>query len=293
VSNARLATGYGIVSRTMASDPGHFEPIHSAHAIEQVLFSLQFDKPIDEVNLSAAAEAIHAEFKEELPGRAVLQTMAFSFGPLGLGQGGALPIGGTAFNLTRKDGTVESELRIERNTIVFRTAVYTRWDEIWGRARRYFNAAIPHYVATDVGVGATSLNFQDRFYWVGDLALCRANRLLRQGSGYVCPNVYEAKDLWHSHMGAFTKGDEGTKRLINVNIDCLDEPGKQPPRRVIAITTAITDQLNQPGYISPTVKSGDVAPYFARQMTALHDLSKSTFRNVVNDDMCKRIALDG
>jgi uncharacterized protein (TIGR04255 family) len=278
----------------MAADPGHFEPMHAAHAIEQVAFVLQVDRSLEDTQLGEAVAAVQEQFggaAGELPGRADIQTMTFSFGPLGhLGQG-PVPTGGRVYNRTRQDGTLESELRVERLSIVYRTTAYTRWADIWGRARRYFATLLPVY--TQVGtITAINLNFQDKFFWDGDIALCRPAALLRPQSNYVCPHVYAARDLWHSHTGAFSRADANTKRLLNVNLDCLDETATPPQRRFVAITTGLTDQLNQSGYTVTALHGADAVNYLDQHLPVLHNLSKDTFRNVINDAMCQRIALD-
>lgn len=276
----------------MAAEPGQFEPIHAAHAIEQVLFLVQINGQLDDRALSVASDSIHPQFLEDLPGRQEIQMVSFGFGPLGAMGQGPIATGGRVFNRTRTDSTLENELRVERQSIVFRTTAYTRWDDVWQRVRRYFAALLPTY-AESAPIAAISLNFQDKFRWVGDIALCRGGRLLRPQSSYVCPHVFEARDLWHSHTGAFVTADARTKRLLNVNLDCIDESGVHPPRRLVAITTAITDQLNQPGYAQIALSPTEVVDYFEREMQALHELSKQTFRNVINDTMCQRIALEG
>jgi hypothetical protein len=46
----------------MAADPGHFDPMHAAHAIEQVMFMLQVDRSLEVAQLGAAVGAIQEQF---------------------------------------------------------------------------------------------------------------------------------------------------------------------------------------------------------------------------------------
>jgi len=87
--------------------------------------------------------------------------------------------------------------------------------------------------------------------------------------------------------------DEATKRLLNVNVDYLEENQPDGVRRVIAIATALTDLMNQPGYVSSRVMANDVCQFLDTHMKQLHHFGKEVFGNVVNDDMSKRIALTG
>lgn len=269
---------------------GHFEPIHDAHAIEQVLFVLQIDQPLDDVNF-AEVRKISEQIASELPGRAEIQGFALTIGaPGSVGPAPSGPTVGSVFHRTAPDGTIESELRVERTSVTFRTSIYTRWDAVWTRAHRYFDAIVPRYIA-QARVSGISLNFVDKFVWTGPTTECRPSLLLRSGSNYLCPHVYGAQDLWHSHTGAFLRVGDDTKRLLNVNVDYLDENRPDGLRRVLAITTVLTDLMNQPGYTSSKVAAKDAAGFVDAHMNQLHDFGKTVFGNIINDEMSKRIAL--
>lgn len=269
---------------------GRFEPIHEAHAIEQVLFGLQFANPIDDdtfVKVRKAAE----QFLPSLPGRTDIQSITLAFGvpgPVGAFSSGLPP--GTVFSKSRPDGTIENELRIERASVTFRTTLYTRWDAVWAGAHRYFEVILPIYVA-QVGILGISLNFVDKFAWIGAISECRPKLLLREASGYLCPHVFTAQDLWHSHTGAFLRTDSAIKRLLNINADCVDENRPEGPRRVVAITTVLTDFMNQPGFETSSITASNAGEFFDTRMHQLHTYSKKVFGNVINDEMSKRIAL--
>src|SRR5713226_6055866 len=115
---------------------GRFEPIHEAHAIEQVVFVLQIDRSLDDVNF-AAVRKVAEQFKAELPGYAEIQSFAMAIGAPGpVAPIPTSPTVGSVFSRTRPDGTVESELRVERASVTFRTSLYTRWDAVWTQARK-------------------------------------------------------------------------------------------------------------------------------------------------------------
>lgn len=273
-----------------ANQNGRFEPIHDAHAIEQVLFVLQVDHPLDDVNF-AEARKVAEQFAPELPGRAEIQGFAFAIGTPG--PVGPMPSGppvGSVFHRTAPDGTIESELRIERASVTFRTSLYTRWDAVWARARKYFDAMAPKYVA-QARISAISLNYVDKFAWIGALTECRPSLLLRPRSSYLCPHVYDAKDLWHSHTGAFLQVGNDTKRLLNINVDYLDENRPDGLRRLLTIRTVLTDLINQPGYASLEMAAKDAAKFLDAHMQELHDFGKVLFSDIINDEMSKRIAL--
>jgi uncharacterized protein (TIGR04255 family) len=265
---------------------GRFEPLHEAHAIEQVIFVVQIDRPLDDTNI-AAIYKVAEQFQPELPGRVEIQGFALTIGS----RGPSGPISaGRVFSRTRPDGTTESELRVERDSVTFRTSLYTRWNEIWGQARKYFDAIVPMYVG-QANISGISLNYVDKFLWVGVPAECRPNILLRPESIYLCPYVYNVQDLWHSHTGAFMRVSNETKRLLNVNVDCLDENRPNGIQRVVAITTVLSDLINQPGYAPSQVAANAATEFLDTRMRQLHDFGKEVFGKIINDDMCRRIAL--
>ena len=266
---------------------GHFDPVHDAHAIEQVVFVLQTDSPLEDQTFLEAREAADT-FRSELPGRGDFQGMGLVFGVVGVGVPPA-PIVGTAFSRTNPAGMVESELRVERSSLTFRTTLYTRWDTVWAQARKYFDVLVPKY-ATKPRIAGISLNFVDRFVWTGKTSECRPDLLLRRASKYVAPHVYELTDLWHSHTGAFIRADSQTKRLLNVNIDYVDGDASAKTRNVV-VTTVLNDMFNQPDYETSEFKQDAAMQVFEEHMQELHMFGKKVFGNIINDEMKKRIAL--
>lgn len=266
---------------------GRFEPIHDAHAIEQVALVAQTSRNLEDAELTAVAQAAE-QFKTELPNVMQLQTVAFGFGSFPTVPRLPSPFGGVVLNKPRANGTIESELRLDRAAITFRTTNYTRWPEVWKQARRYFETLLPIYAPTGE-IGAIVLNYVDKFYWNGEVAEMRPTELLRPGSPYVCPHVFGATDLWHSHLGAFHRADDTVKRLLNINLDCVDE--SQPAtRRVVSITTVLTDMLGQPGYAALRVSDAGVG-FFCNRAEELHAVSKVIIGDILNDHACRRIGL--
>ncbi len=266
---------------------GYFEPIHAAHAIEQVAFMLRMEPPLNEASFSQVCE-IAKQFKTEsdMPGQPEFRTLAFGFGP-SIPQQLPKPF---VLNRIAADGTPEKELRIESNSISFTTFRYTRWDAVWAQARRYFETMIPTY-AENTKIAAVGLNYIDKFKWVGELSECKTNLLMQSGSKYVCPHIFEVDDFWHSYTGAFIRTDKNTKRLLNVNVDYLDEVLPDDVRRVVAITTVLTDLMNQSGYEPTELNAQNANNFLDDRMQKLHVFGKKVFGNIINDDMSKRIAL--
>lgn len=265
-----------------------FEPLHQAHAIEQVSCAVQFGTPLADNGIKKASEIANG-FKAELPGGGPTQGIRFQFGP-GIVPAQAAVSGGVVRTKSRADGVVESELRVERQLLSFRTILYTRWDKVWGEAGKYFGELLPIYAAS-AKVAGINLSYVDKFVWSGDPTACRPADLLKPGSKYVAPHVFDQNDFWHSYTGAFVRNDDRTKRLVNVNVDYLEESSDEKLRRVVAITTVLTDLMNQDGYtpfeLAPDTASKEVGAH----MQDLHNFAKIAFGDVINAEMSKRIDL--
>jgi uncharacterized protein (TIGR04255 family) len=280
---------------TPATNQGQFQPVHAAHSIEQAVFVMHFDRPLNPQQLGTVISVTN-QFKSELPGGGPIQGMAFSFGGPAI-QVPVMPqsmsVAGVLLNRTAPDGSLESELRLEQASMSFRTTRYSRWTTIWNSAQRYFEAVLGVYLDTGAQLVSVGLNFVDKFVWHGDINDCDASKLLRNNSEYVAPHVFNRRDLWHIHSGAFESVDRNTKRLINMNIDCLDETIGIQPRRVIMITTVLTDIFGQPGFdpISLTRNSG--LAFISEHMASLHAFDKEILGNTIVESMAQQIALNG
>jgi hypothetical protein len=159
--------------------PGGFEPMHSAHAIEQLAITVQVARPIGRQNIAEADKALSIS---ALPKRTELRVMV-AFGPIPAQQpqGGAL---GYLFQRFQSDGSVEAEVRIEQHSFVFRTFHYTRWATIWREAKSYFEKFLPIYLGS-IPPSAIGLTFVDKFVWHGQPDEARAKALLRVDSPYL------------------------------------------------------------------------------------------------------------
>lgn len=276
------------------SSEQQFVPLHDAHAIEQVLMVLQMAQPLDAETFKSVRKTAEqfSGAEGELPGKSEIQRLVMAFGqdPSIAGQMPQAETHGLMLSRTAPNGVIETELRIEPASITFRTTTYSRWQSIWEQANRYFQALTGIYAEKNA-ISAISLNYIDKFVWSGDPTKCSPKQILKAQSPYIAPHVYSQTDLWHSHTGAFLRVDAQTKRLLNVNIDFLHEEPIAGSRKVIGISTVLTDMFNQPGYDSLVLPPVDASAFVANRMKSLHDYSKLVFADVISEDMGKRVAL--
>jgi uncharacterized protein (TIGR04255 family) len=274
---------------------GHFRPVHAAHSIEQVVFSVHFDRPLPPENFAAVVHAAE-QFKGEMPGGGPIQGVSFAIGGAGMPPPffqQSIPISGMMLTRSAPDGSIESELRIEQTSLSFRTTRYSRWATIWNTAQRYFSALLEAYISAGSQLTSVGQNFVDKYVWHGEANACDAEKLLRRDSAYIAAQALSQRDLWHSHTGAFERINAQTKRLMNINVDCLDEVVNIESRRVIIITTVLTDLFGQPGYDPIAVTNNNVLEFITTQMLALHTENKRILAATITDAMANQIALNG
>lgn len=274
---------------TEPSENPQFEPIHDAHAIEQVAIVLQFANPVASNDFQDIRK-LADELKDEFPGKSPIQTFMVAVGAGGVVP--AHPTQGFVLTDTSREGVITHELRLEHSSITYRTTMYTRWANIWGKANQYFNKFLPLY-SLNSQLAAINLNYIDKFVWSGKSDEADPGMLLRANSKYLTPATYESKDLWHSHFGAFVKADPLTKRLVNVNVDFVDENNDFNARRVVSISTVLTDIYNQPTYKLLDLKTPEeISSFIDQKAQELHSYNKDVLGNIISDEMIKRISLE-
>ena len=201
--------------------------------------------------------------------------------------------GGYSYRSVRPNGLVETELTADKMSVTFRTLNYDRWAKNWAEAKNYVERILPLYIQT-AKFAAVGLTYSDKFVWRGSTQECNAAAILRSGSEYLCPRVFSANDLWHSHTGSFEKVDAHTKRLTTLNADLIEEQlAPDQARRALSITSVLTDMFNQPGFEPLQSSPGLGIDFVDRHMQELHRLDKVILTNILNPDMVNRIALAG
>jgi uncharacterized protein (TIGR04255 family) len=274
------------------NDSGYFEPVHSAHAIEQVVVFCRFDKMLDDVQFSKIRSDSEV-FKEELPGKHELQMFTVNFSVPGQFAPQNAQASGFMMSRTAPDSSVERELRVERNALTLRTTVYKRWANFLSDVDKYLASLMPSYVSAGARIASIGLSVVDKFVWNSATAIPTPDKLLRRDSRYLSPHLINAPDLWHCHTGIFDFIGSDTKRLLNINVDCLNESPAGASRRAIVMTKIVTDFFNQQGLKDTIVDDTNVGPLIRQKMTDLHNSEKAILADLISDQMASRIALTG
>ncbi len=273
-----------------------FEPLHDAHAIEQLIAVVQFEQPLSEDVMRAGLGAM-GQFQDTLKGSHDIRGMGFQVGPGGIfpmaSTPNAFPDGSIRF-ATDEAGVVLRELRLDRQALVFRTQAYTRWDAVWAEASNYFAKILP--VLGGSVISAFGLHYIDKFVWHGDPKLCRPGVLFKEDSPYLTKRSLQSEDLWHCHSGQLRSASNVLKRLEVVDIDCSDEPvgtvaGQPTMRRAIRISTAITDRFNEAGYEFGRVECSEAIAVVNESFQLLHVELKRVFQDILSEKYANRVGM--
>ncbi len=272
-----------------------FEPLHKAHAIEQVQLSIKLAQPIGAAAIEKIRNSMN-RFKgdDELPAHADLQTMVMSFGSAPIhGASQRLPPAGFVKSRVAPNGAILVQMMIESQGINFQTTEYSRWHEVWQECSKYLAVVVEAFLEFENVLHplSISLNYVDKFIWMGNIQDCQPSQLLLVDSPYVCKQVYEKNDLWHSHTGEFHRIDDYSKRLVNLNIDCLDEVIDGHERRVIRMTTVLSNIFNQPSFKPKELPAHLILETLKNEFDLLHLKSKEFFMQTIAKSMCDRVAL--
>lgn len=264
-----------------------FEPVHDAHAIEQVSIVFQFEHDLTTdafESLRAAVGEMESDFSAPVPIRSLRVSL----------MGASVPVAEVSgFVLQKISSTtraIENELIVDSSKLTFKVSQYGGWTSTSESALKYLRYVGEFYLAHTrlMGVG---LSFLDKFIWHGDTKNAHMKFLFRESSPYITPATYSRDDLWHSHSGAFVHVDNKVRRLVNVNIALGEESRGSTVRRVVNVLTVLVDHYNQPGYQPLQNDVESVCEMAKTSLGELHRLNKDVLEQVLSDSMCKRIGI--
>jgi len=189
-----------------------FRPIHGDHAILEVVFQIVLDRPLIRSEVEALA-ARHQEVIEELPSVRMVDQIqpimdasggdVFISLPMTPGQGqSATPQ--LEFSAFRRDGNIEWRLQCAGPLVTVNCTAYTRWERVWGRAKRYLALVLGHAAEEKSRhIRGILLQYNDLFIWEGNSNDYQIDQLINMNSDLVPPSLIARGAVWHLHQGWF------------------------------------------------------------------------------------------
>lgn len=263
-----------------------FEPLNKGHAISEATFFFEFDN-IPAAALTSMLEA-YPHVADILPRNDPMPGMVFEQSSAGFSMN---QVPGAEWKHFRPDGNPDWLARITPNSVSVHCMEYTRWTEVWPRVygilAHIFRACDDQFLPL-LNVG---LRYVDRFDFKGSAAQYDANQLVRRNSPHVAQQVLARGFRWHNYTGWFERSEKlGLDVLQQLNIDAIEQVGTKLP--IVSITHA--SLLRGQGF-------GDLDSFrrfthmdnsqIAQFMSIAHDNNHKLLREVLTDDMLKRIGL--
>lgn len=266
-----------------------FRPAAGRHAIKGMAFSIEFAAPLSEATVAALGR-LQEVHKNDLPRHVRMHSVTFDFAKMGTpGQARMAPQGPFTLSKVLPNGEAEISFSVTHEGLSVSCSVYSRWNEMWAKARRLFKSAAD-IIQAEAIVATAVLNYLDKFDWDGDIDKADTSQLLKADSIYLTPRVSKELGQWHCHQGFFEWGDNPVThaQLINVNLD-----KKYVDSAItLEITTLHRCALNgEPLRLADALGAENSA--LDKLMDQMHAKNKAILNDVLTPEMVGKIALMG
>lgn len=287
----------------------------NGHAIVQAAFSVDFaSPPVPSTIREALSLHLHPRIRSNYPRKQEIPAIPIPLIPFPAHEAAieaqSMPsnetqLGGFTFDSLKPDGAIERSITLIGNKISVMRADYKNWDKTWREVRELFVLMLPVLLERSAMIGF-HLEYHDRFVWNGEHDPFRPETVFRRDSHWLTPNVFEAKDLWHSHHGFFEYRDQPCKhQLLNVVEaqilpieDIVNDSGNVLAADVKLKHRVIHGVVRTGG---PPEETTAVEAVFGTEgstglidayMCEMHDENKLILAQLINDNMCDQIKLD-
>lgn len=283
-----------------------FEPVHSDHAIVEVAFQIECDRPFADADIPALV-ALAREFRDDLP--AFRQLPLQRAGELGLPPDAMaqLASGSVAveFASLRRDASLEWRLLCADRVVTVNCAVYTRWARVWSAASRYFRRV---FDATSISgpraIRAVTLEYVDEFFWRAEgrseTQVPSLDELVDFESELVPRDLSKRGAIWHLHQGWFDRSDGlgelaqlplPTGRILErLNVDCGARSTLVEPQSIHFVRIHHMMRYELQGEPPPRADVSEGAPV-TKSFEAMHALNKRRLSQLLSKPMQERIGL--
>lgn len=199
-----------------------FKPIGERHAIAEVVFALRISPEVSHGDRERLKNA-RKKWSDFLPGIEESPMLAFGVSSPGA-QPPPPPVAPLDFFRSKSDGNLDWRLHISDGDVVVNCLTYTRWPDIWKRARRLFRD-VSEVLPETVRVESVYLQYINIFFWSGPPEDYDLRALLDEQSRFVPASVFDRGPYWHLHQGWFSPLSEpqAGRILDRMHIDAIDD----------------------------------------------------------------------
>lgn len=279
----------------MSNRLDNLRPASDQHAIESVVFSMEWTTPLsneDLILIKKHQDKFSHEFPRDVPhqshtvviepGQAVQHTKDALNGihfilpgsPPHLENLGIPMIGG-------QQGFLRA-LQINKENLVVIINDYTRWETEWGKVTKWLRDVLQ--LLASASVSSFSLQYTDTFRWLDNPDNFPLEQIVRKESKYLPANAFESRPLWHSHHGyaeEIQQDDIPCFAINNVNVTV----GEVNSTKLLSILTSHRASFKSPLWGVDRFTALEV--YGQR----FHLLNNEILKQVLTQDVCTKINL--
>lgn len=271
----------------MAIDKNLF-PFGGNNAIQNVVFVVEWAKPLDDPELNAVrgvhTDPKNTDFRKALPNLGDQKAMMISIDDR-VGSSVAKNVT-DGVNFVRPSashvGGVAKALNISRQNCLAVISEYSRWSSVWTEVNNWFSLVLPH-ILPGRPVTTFGLQYTDLFQWKADPTLLEVKEVLSEKSKFLSPNIFEVRNLWHSHHGYLDRRESPTPHVLleNINVSMLENGGQ----RSIQVITSHRATLTAPLW------GNSVSEGLMQFMPDLHERNKVIMKDLLMPDVQAMIKL--
>lgn len=273
-----------------------FRPFRGAHAIQEVIFRIEFSRDFTEDEIKAL-QSLQPTLQGRLPTVETMELLRLEVSSEELLQGRdfrdgvSRALGAIRFFRADASGNLLKQLSFAGGALTYHCMDYTRWDREWGDAREALRAGMPCLEGAGRSITQVSLRYIDRFVFAGDLEAYSADGLFRRENNYLAPYCFRAGPMWHCHSGWFDPigvAEEALHCLHQLNIGTSVEADQH----ATVIDHAAVVDLGEVSDFSSLMESVDGNPSkIDFLMNVMHDGNRAILLDLLTEQMVDNIHL--
>lgn len=177
-------------------------------------------------------------------------------------------------------------MRIMPNVISIHCLDYTRWCDIYTITMKYLNLSYLKLDGSKQKLKSIGLKYIDQFIYTGKIEDYNIKQLIDENSIFLSKNSLNSSHAWHVHSGWFEE-NENMSMLNILNLTTQNTPINSEKILVTSIDHTIIRN-----FIDAEVLDVSGLQIYENLLSNMHKSNKKILRNILVEDMNKRIKLN-
>ncbi|MCC0035509.1 MAG: hypothetical protein H6887_09635 [Hoeflea sp.] len=265
----------------------------SDNALQRVVFIIEFAQEFTQADY-AFFDKNARNWRTELPRRSLTNAVLFTPGSNQVAASNE-NIVSCSYESMMPDGRIEFGLRFEERRILFLAGRYTRWSDIWPRAKKHLSNAIS-LVLDNNSIVSFGTEYNDLFRATGEYLDFDPKEILRTESQYIPPYIFNRNENFHFHTGFFetaicesAEETSSYRILTRINADLQDNDEEKARELSIVLFHQIS--LYREPWVGPKPLPKEILDRGLDNFVHLHELDKQVLQSILNEQMSLTIGL--